>query len=169
MYHTIAEFVADWAQESAGTAKLMAALTDASLAQPVTEGDRSLGWTAWHIVGAMVHFARRVGLELKIATADVPVPEHAAQIAEAYQQAARELAELVREKWTDATLKIEEEVFPGRCWARGVTLQVLLRHEIHHRGQMTVLMRQAGLRVPGVYGPAREEWAAMGMKEPAVS
>jgi hypothetical protein len=26
-----------------------------------------------------------------------------------------------------------------------------------------VLMRQAGLSVPGVYGPAREEWAAMGM------
>ena len=29
--------------------------------------------------------------------------------------------------------------------ARGVALAVLLYHEIHHRGQMTVLMRQAGL------------------------
>jgi uncharacterized damage-inducible protein DinB len=28
---------------------------------------------------------------------------------------------------------------------------------------MTVLMRQAGLRVPGVYGPAEEEWGEMGM------
>jgi hypothetical protein len=28
---------------------------------------------------------------------------------------------------------------------------------------MTVLMRQAGLVVPGVYGPAREEWAVYGM------
>ena len=35
--------------------------------------------------------------------------------------------------------------------------------EAHHRGQMTVLMRQAGLTVPGIYGPAQEEWAAMGM------
>jgi len=26
-----------------------------------------------------------------------------------------------------------------------------------------VIMRQAGLRVPGVMGPAEEEWAAMGM------
>jgi hypothetical protein len=33
---------------------------------------------------------------------------------------------------------------------------------------MTVLMRQAGLKVPGVYGPAREEWAAYGMPPPAV-
>ncbi len=29
------------------------------------------------------------------------------------------------------------------------------------RGQMTVLMRQAVLAVPGIYGPAEEEWAAM--------
>jgi uncharacterized damage-inducible protein DinB len=27
---------------------------------------------------------------------------------------------------------------------------------------MTVLMRQADLRVPGIYGPSREEWAAGG-------
>jgi uncharacterized damage-inducible protein DinB len=35
-------------------------------------------------------------------------------------------------------------------------------HQAHHRGQMTVLMRQAGLTVPGVYGPAREERAQWG-------
>ena len=40
----------------------------------------------------------------------------------------------------------------------------LVRHQAHHRAQMTVLMRQAGLAVPGIYGPAREEWAAMGME-----
>ena len=42
-------------------------------------------------------------------------------------------------------------------------LSALIRHEAHHRGQMTVLMRQAGLTVPGVYGPSREEWVAYGM------
>jgi uncharacterized damage-inducible protein DinB len=41
---------------------------------------------------------------------------------------------------------------------------MVFSHLIHHRGQLTVLMRQAGLKVPGVYGPAREEWAAMGMQ-----
>jgi uncharacterized damage-inducible protein DinB len=33
---------------------------------------------------------------------------------------------------------------------------------------MTVLMRQAGLKVPGVYGPAREEWTTYRMQPPAV-
>jgi len=37
-------------------------------------------------------------------------------------------------------------------------------HQAHHRGQMTVLMRQAGMKVPGVYGPSKEEWSAFGME-----
>jgi len=39
-------------------------------------------------------------------------------------------------------------------------LQTLVVHQIHHRGQMSVLMRQAGLVPPGIYGPTREEAAA---------
>jgi uncharacterized damage-inducible protein DinB len=56
----------------------------------------------------------------------------------------------------------------GQQWKRGYTLAVLVRHQAHHRGQMTVLMRQAHLRVPGVYGPAREEWSEFGMQPPAI-
>jgi uncharacterized damage-inducible protein DinB len=49
-----------------------------------------------------------------------------------------------------------------------VTLGALVGHQTHHRGQMTVLMRQAGLVVPGIFGPAREEWAKMGMPAPEI-
>jgi uncharacterized damage-inducible protein DinB len=51
----------------------------------------------------------------------------------------------------------------GQTWKKGMILKMLNGHQIHHRGQMTVLMRQAGLKVPGVYGPSKEEWAAYGM------
>ena len=44
----------------------------------------------------------------------------------------------------------------------GLVVFYLIAHQGHHRGQMTVLMRQAGLVVPGIYGPSREEWAAFG-------
>ncbi len=43
---------------------------------------------------------------------------------------------------------------------------VLIGPETHHLGQMTELMRQAGLKVPGVYGPSKEEWTAYGMPVP---
>ena len=57
----------------------------------------------------------------------------------------------------------EEVDIYGERWQNGFTVFALIAHQAHHRGQMTVFMRQAGLRVPGVYGPAREEWATMGM------
>ena len=73
----------------------------------------------------------------------------------------------MRAKWSDASLAVEDEMY-GQKWARALTLAILVAHQTHHRGQMTVLMRQAGLKVPGFYGPAKEEWAAMGMKPPEV-
>lgn len=167
MYHTIAEFLADWQQESASTAGVMAALTTAALAQRVTPDDRSLGWTAWHIVTTLAEMPGRVGLSLSTVKADSTSPSSAPAIAATYKAAAAELAGLIQAGWTDETLQVEDEMY-GMKWTRAVTLTCLIRHEIHHRAQMTVLMRQAGLRVPGVYGPAREDWDAMGVPAPAV-
>ena len=56
----------------------------------------------------------------------------------------------------------------GERWTRAFGLKVCVDHQIHHRGQLTVLMRQAGLRVPSLYGPAKEDWSQMGMKPPTV-
>jgi hypothetical protein len=33
---------------------------------------------------------------------------------------------------------------------------------------MSVLMRQAGLPMPSIYGPTKEEWAQWNMQPPAV-
>jgi uncharacterized damage-inducible protein DinB len=79
-----------------------------------------------------------------------------------YEEGARAVGEVVKQRWTDAML---DEMIPmyGQQWPRGNVLTSLIAHQTHHRAQMTVLMRQAGLKVPGVYGPAREEWAAMNL------
>ena len=49
----------------------------------------------------------------------------------------------------------------GETWKKGFALWVTVAHQAHHRGQLTVLMRMAGLKVPGIYGPAKEEWEEM--------
>ena len=167
MYTHVKDFVADWQQESSGTAKLMHALTDPSLSQAVTQNDRTLGRIAWHIVLSLPEMIGRTGLIMKGLSEHAPLPSSAAVLASAYDGAAAELVSLVQSSWTDATLAIEDDMY-GMKWARGLTLQVLQRHEIHHRGQMTVLMRQAGIAVPGVYGPSREEWAGLGMPVPEI-
>ncbi|MMZ69496.1 DinB family protein [compost metagenome] len=52
----------------------------------------------------------------------------------------------------------------GQPYRKGEMLRFTLMHQAHHRGQMTVLMRQAGLRVPEVYGQTYESWIEAGME-----
>jgi uncharacterized damage-inducible protein DinB len=133
----------------------------------VSPQDRTLGRLAWHVTTTVREMMERTGLRVAGPPHDAPVPGTAGEIASAYEEAARSLADVVERTWDDAALKLEDEMY-GDKWKRGFTLAALIHHQIHHRGQMTVLMRQAGLAVPGVYGPAREEWSKMGMPPPAV-
>ena len=95
-----------------------------------------------------------------------PVPASAAAIKSSYKKAAASVLEHVS-KWSDADLQKEDNMY-GQTWKRGASLMALMVHQVHHRGQMTVLMRLAGLPVTGVYGPAKEEWDNMGMKPPEI-
>ena len=162
MFRNVADFTRAWQGESASTYKMMAALTDAALAQKVTAEGRSLGRLAWHIVQTLGEMGRHAGLAVDAADEKTPQPATAAAIAEAYKAGAAAVEKAVASAWTDADLPGEIEMY-GEKWTRGQALLALMAHEVHHRAQMTVLMRQAGLKVPGVYGPAREEWAAYGM------
>jgi uncharacterized damage-inducible protein DinB len=167
MIQSIGDFKQAWTEESEGTLRVLRALTDASLSQCVTTQDRTLGRIAWHVVQSIPEMMTRTGLQVDGPPEDAPVPAEARRIAAAYDKTARGLLQQVLDRWTDDSLAIEDDMY-GFKWKRSVTLSVLIHHQIHHRGQMTVLMRQAGLRVPGVYGPAREEWTAMGMHEPLI-
>jgi uncharacterized damage-inducible protein DinB len=84
------------------------------------------------------------------------------EILRLYQVGSRSVSEAVARSWTDAMLAETVPMY-GEEWTRGKVLDVLIKHEVHHRAQMTVLMRQAGLTVPGLYGPAYEEWGAYNM------
>ncbi len=167
MFHTIAEFEKSWSYDMASTQKQMDQLTDASLKQAITDGHRTLGRIAWHIVTTIPEMMAQTGLKLSLVDHKAPVPATAAEIKKAYATASKELLDAVKSTWDDAGLQVEDEMY-GEKWKRGTTLRILIGHEVHHRGQMTVLMRQAGLIVPGFYGPAKEEWSNFGGQPPVV-
>lgn len=162
MIRKIEDFQRDWQYENEATAKLLHILTDESLSQKVTESGRTLGFLAWHLVTTMSEMLGLVGLQIDAPNHESEPPTDARQIASAYQTAANSVKEEVGKNWTDEIL-LEEDSMYGETWARGLTLLYLMLHQAHHRGQLTVLMRQAGLAVNGIYGPAKEEWEAMGM------
>jgi uncharacterized damage-inducible protein DinB len=167
MYRKLQDFLGAWKYESEATHKIIGGLTDASLGQRVGPDDRNLGRIVWHLTTAIPEMMGRTGLQVTGVAPDAVCPGSAAAIADTYRLAATSLAEQIERRWTDADLEVEDEMY-GEKWKRGTTLGVLIAHQTHHRGQTTVLMRQAGLRVPGVYGPAREEWSTMGMNPPEV-
>jgi uncharacterized damage-inducible protein DinB len=167
MFSTIDSFVQTWENESKATQRIFDACTDESLNQQVTKDDRTLGRIAWHIVTTVPEMMSRAGLKFEAVHEDAPVPASAKEISEAWTKTSESFVQALRSQWTDSTLLEERDMY-GERWANGLTLLILLQHMIHHRGQMTVLMRQAGLRVPGVYGPSREEWSQYGMEPPTV-
>jgi uncharacterized damage-inducible protein DinB len=109
----------------------------------------------------------RTGLRPTGVNPESPVPPTAEEIKKAYATVSQSLLEQVKSMWSDDTLQNEDDMY-GEKWKKGYTLHILMQHEIHHRGQMSVLMRQAGLRVPQIYGPAKEDWASYGMPVPEV-
>ncbi|NIM14371.1 MAG: hypothetical protein GTO45_20245 [Candidatus Aminicenantes bacterium] len=167
MFTSIEQFENEWQVVSDETRKIFSALTDESLGQSVADDHRTLGRMAWHIVQTIPDMAARVGLQVEGPAEDTPVPASADEIKQAYDNAARTLAQQINANWNDETLEVEDDMY-GETWKRGATLYILIKHEIHHRGQMTVLMRQAGLKVPGIYGPSKEEWTQYGMPEPKI-
>jgi len=166
MFTSLKDFIADYSDERQNTLKIFAALTDASLAQSVAHDHRTIGRMAWHITTTYPEMLKLVDLDVTKINADDPVPASAKAIHDGYEAVSGQLLELV-EKLNDAMLQEERNCY-GSMWKIGFTLEVLIRHEVHHRAQMTVLMRQAGLKVPGVYGFALEEWATIGRTPPVV-
>lgn len=167
MFTSIEDFLTDYQSEREGTLKILASLTDNSLTQSVAKDHRTVGRIAWHIVTSYPEMMGRVGFKIDKIGVDDPVPTISATIHEAYAAVSEQLVNQVKANWTDAMLLDVVDMY-GEKWKNGFTLEVLIRHEIHHRAQMTVLMRQAGLKVPGVYGPAYEEWTAYGATPPEV-
>lgn len=162
LYSKLDDFISDWKYDSESTLKVFNILTDASLSQAVTPGERTIGIIAWHITSALPEMMNRTGLNLGAFDESKFEPENVKDLISSYEKYSKTLIEELKGKWTDADLEKTVNMY-GQEWKNGVTLQILISHQIHHRGQLTVLMRQAGLKVPGIMGPSKEEWAAMGM------
>lgn len=167
MYTVISQFIDEWNQEAASTQKVLDALTDQSLQQKISPEDRTLGSIAWHIVASTPGMLMEFGVTVKGVENELSVPTSAREIAETFRSVSAETSEAIRQQWTDANLSETKNVF-GRELQKAAMLNMLIKHIVHHRGQMTVLMRQAGVQVPGIYGPSREEWSQMGMEAPSI-
>ena len=162
MFRTINDFLEAWKYENEATLKVFNNLTDESLNQKVTDEGRTLGFIEWHITQTIGEMMSKTGLIFPDFDENTSVPNRISEITSEYEKLSKMLKDQIEESWKDEMLKDDLNMY-GQVWKRANVLASLIAHQAHHRGQMTVLMRQAGLKVPGVYGPSKEEWAAYGV------
>ena len=157
MFSSIQHFISIWEVETASTLACFHNLTDESLSKELVHDYRTIERLANHIVDCAASIPHEAGLP--VAGYQKQHYNTASAIAEAYIKNTEAVKQAITH-WTDATLQ-EDTAMYGETWKKGLALWVAFVHQTHHRGQLTVLMRAAGLQVPGIYGPSKEEWEAM--------
>jgi uncharacterized damage-inducible protein DinB len=165
MFRHIDDFTRAFEYESESTLKVFRNITNEALLDRPHDNIRSIQRLVWHITITLGEMLGKAGLDINCPDEHSAPLSDITAICKAYETAAKSVLEQVKTRWTDADLSTEVNMY-GEQWTKGTILTVLVKHEAHHRGQLTVLMRLSGLPVPGVYGPSKEEWAAWNMASP---
>jgi len=155
-------FIGTWDTEAKKTASMLRALPEGQYDFRPDAGGRSVGELAWHLaeIEAYSGFGiERGAFEIGVRPPGVERPKTIAALAPGYERIHAESMEQIR-KLTSADLDRQVMFFTGSPMSiREILWSAVLHHQIHHRGQLSVLCRLAGGAAPGTYGPNREESA----------
>lgn len=162
IYKKIDDFITDWKVESESTLRIFLSIINGSISDKVHENVRSIATLSWHMTYYITEVSKMAGLQVDGPETHSKVPSSIEDIIDAYKNVSASLIKEVKSKWNDSSLNDIVEIF-GKKMKKGETLSLLIMHQAHHRGQLTILIRLSGLKIPGIYGPAKEEWAAMNL------
>ena len=157
MYRKINDFISDYKSESENTNKVFSRIEISKKSERVNANVRSPERLAWHITQTLSEMMMRTGLTDTDDLENLPIPDSFDDIIRVYNDHVTQLLENVKSKWHDNEMEDQMDFF-GEKWSRGYLLRSIITHEIHHRAQLTVVMRLLDMTVPGVYGPSKEEW-----------
>lgn len=156
MYRNLNDFIHEWENNCAGTLAIFESITDEKKQVAIVEGHSSLESLSWHLTTAPAYFMGQVGLSLDVELNPKNTPATISEIISNYKAASENVVKVVKENLSDEKLLTEVNSH-GRLTPIGAMLRLMVDHQTHHRAQMQVLLRQAGLHVPGVMGPTKED------------
>ena len=166
MFRKTEDFISNAKYEFSSTVKVFDSMTDESLHKKIEGYPRTPGFLAWHMTKSVTDILELAGLKNVYHVPDeMPAGLTVADLKNEFNKAADSAMKEVEANWKDENLTEETPMYGGENWKKGMTLFIVLTHLIHHRGQLGVLMRINGCKVPGIYGPAKEEWEVFGMPE----
>jgi uncharacterized damage-inducible protein DinB len=156
-------FMITWDREAANTAKLLRALPPSQYDFRPDQGGRSLGELAWHLAEGDAYMSFGIdkgGFTMDMKPPNLERPRTVEALAPGFELVHSEAVARIN-KLTPADLDREIEFFGNRLAIRNILWDMVIIHGAHHRGQLALMCRLAGGQTPGLYGPNREEMAAM--------
>jgi uncharacterized damage-inducible protein DinB len=156
-------FLRTWDREAQSTAKLLRALPPTKYDFRPDAGGRSLGELAWHLAegDAYMSFGIENGrFSIDVKPPHIERPRTVEALAPGFELIHQEAVARIR-KLKPEDLDRSIEFFGGPTTIREILWDMIILHAIHHRGQLSLMCRLAGGQAPGLYGPNREETAAM--------
>ena len=164
MKDELQQFLDEWERETQVTLTVLRSLPRDRYDFRPDAGGRSLGELSWHLAEIDGYMTSGVEAGKMDFTARVPGmerPKTIEALAPGFERVHDDAAARVR-KLTAADMERSIPFFDGRPMAiRHVLWRVLLMHSVHHRGQLALMIRLADGMVPRIYGPNREETAAL--------
>jgi uncharacterized damage-inducible protein DinB len=150
-------------QEAQTTRRVLERVPEAHLGWKPHPKSMSLGQLALHIAtvpGGVAQIAAQPGMDSPPAF-DQPAASTAAELVPALDQSVAEARSLLggmsdqqlMEVWT---MKIDGQVVLAMPRV-AVLRAIMLNHWYHHRGQLSVYLRQLDVPVPSIYGPSADE------------
>ena len=158
MYRNLNDFIQEWERNCNGTLAIFEVITDEKKHVAIVEGHNTLESLAWHLTSSPAYFMGQVGLSLDVEQNLQNTPATISEIISTYNAVSENIVKLAKENLSDEKLLTEVNSH-GRQTPIGALLRLMVDHQTHHRAQMQVLLRQAGLPVPGVMGPTKEDLA----------
>ena len=149
-------------QEAQTTRRVLERVPDDQLAWKPHDKSMSLGQLALHIAtvpGAIAEISQIS--PFPVPKFEQPAAQSAAELVPALEQSL-EKARTVLRKLDDADLAKVWRVVDGDREVMALPVgavfrSIMLNHWYHHRGQLSVYLRQVGVPVPSIYGPSADE------------
>jgi uncharacterized damage-inducible protein DinB len=158
----IETMVQELEQEAQTTRRVLERVPDDQLAWKPHDKSMSLGQLALHIAtmpGTIAELSRLSPFPLP--KFEQPSAASAAELVPALDQSVAKATTILR-GMEDADLAQMWRVVDGdrevmAIPVGGMLRMIMLNHWYHHRGQLSVYLRQVGVPVPSIYGPSADE------------
>ena len=150
-------------QEAKTTRRVLERVPADKLAWRPHDKSMSLGQLALHVAtcpGSIAEMCQQSPVEMP-AFGQPPSPKDAAELLPALDRSVARAREILSSMDEDNLEKLWRVVAGGKAVMAlpvGAMLRsIMLNHWYHHRGQLSVYLRQVGALVPSIYGPSADE------------